>query len=93
MMRYKFIDEYNIKKWDEKYVILNGKQISYPSEDVFLQAGIKPLVDDEVIPEYDELTQMVVDYYEDTDTAIIKHLRVEEIPPVEGAVMDELANA
>ena len=87
-MMYKFIDEHSIEKWDEKYVILDGKQISYPSDDVLLQAGIKPLIEDE-IPVYDEATQYIVEYYDDTDTAIIKHWRVEDIPPIEEVDMDE----
>ena len=92
-MMYRFIDEETIKKWDEKYVILDGKQISYPSDDVLLQAGIKPLIEDEM-PVYDEATQYVVECYEDTDTAIIKHWRVEDIPPIEEVDMDEqFANA
>ena len=91
-MMYKYIDEYTIEKWDEKYVILDGKQISYPSDDVLLQAGIKPLIEDEM-PVYDEDTQYIVEYYEDTDTAIIKHWRVEDIPPIEEVDLDELANA
>lgn len=87
-MMYKYIDEHTIEKWDEKYVILDGKQISYPSDDVLLRAGIKPLIEDEM-PVYDEETQYIVEYYEDTDTAIIKHWRVEDIPPIEEVDMDE----
>lgn len=89
---YKYIDEHTIEKWDEKYVILDGKQISYPSDDVLLQAGIKPLIEDEM-PVYDELTQYIVEYYEEFDAAIIKHWRVEDIPPIEEVDIDELANA
>ena len=91
-MMYRFIDEHSIEKWDEKYVILDGKQISYPSDDVLLRAGIKPLIEDEM-PVYDEDTQYIVEYYEDTDTAIIKHWRVEDIPPIEEVDMNELADA
>ena len=87
-MMYRYIDEHVIEKWDEKYVILDGKQISYPSDDVLLQAGIKPLIEDET-PVYDEATQYIVEYYEDTNTAIIKHWRVEDIPPIEEVDMDE----
>ena len=36
-MMYRYIDEHVITKWDEKYVILDGKQISYPSDDVLLR--------------------------------------------------------
>ena len=91
-MMYRYIDELTIEKWDEKYVILDGKQISYPSDDVLLQAGIKPLIEDEM-PVYDETTQYIVEYYEDTDIAIIKRWRVEDIPPIEEVDMNELANA
>ena len=91
-MMYKFIDEHAIEKWDEKYVILDGKQISYPSDDVLLQAGIKSLIEDEM-PVYDEATQYIVEYYEHTDTAIIKHWKVEDIPPIEEVDMNELANS
>ena len=87
-MMYRYIDEHTIEKWDEKYVILDGKQISYPSDDVLLQAGIKPLIEDEM-PVYYEDTQFLVEYYEDTDTAIIKHWRVEDIPPIEEVDMNE----
>lgn len=87
-MMYRYIDEHAIEKWDEKYVILDGKQISYPSDDVLLQAGIKPLVEDE-IPIFDEMTQWVMEYYENTDDAIIKHWKVEDIPSMEEVVEDE----
>lgn len=91
-MMYRYIDEHSIKKWDEKYVILDGKQISYPSDDVLLQAGIKPLIEDEM-PVYDESTQYIVEYYEDTITTIMKHWRVEDIPPMEEVDVDEPSNA
>ena len=87
-MMYRFIDEYSIEKWNEKYVILDGKQISYPSDDVLLQAGIKPLIEDE-IPVYDEETQYIIECYEDTITTIIKHWRVEDMPPIEEVDMNE----
>ena len=86
---YRFIDEYTVTKWEEKYVILNGKQISYPSPELLLQAGIKPLIEDDVVPVYDEATQMLIEYYEDAATAIIKHKRVEDIPSIEEAIEDE----
>ena len=85
---YCFIDENTIQKWDEKYVIVNGKQISYPSEDILKEAGIKPLIEDK-IPNFDEITQWVIEYYEDAEDVIIKHWRVENIPSMEEVVEDE----
>ena len=63
---YRFIDENTIQKWDEKYVVVNDKQISYPSNDILKEARIKPLVEDE-IPVFDGMTQWVMEYYENTD--------------------------
>ena len=85
---YRFIDENTIQEWNEKYVIVDGKQISYPSNDMLKEAGIKPLVEDE-IPIFDEMTQWVMEYYENTDDTIIKHWKVEDIPSMEEVVEDE----
>ena len=85
---YRFIDENTIQEWNEKYVIVDGKQISYPSNDMLKEAGIKPLVEDE-IPIFDEMTQWVMEYYENTDDAIIKHWIVEDVPSMEEVIEDE----
>ena len=85
---YEFINENYIQEWDKRYVILDGKQISYPSEDILKEAGIKTLVEDE-IPVFDGMTQWVMEYYENTDDAIIKHWRVEDIPSMGEVVEDE----
>lgn len=85
---YRFIDENTIQEWNEKYVIVDGKQISYPSNDMLKKAGIKPLMEDE-IPIFDEMAQWVMEYYENTDDAIIKHWKVEDIPSMEEVVEDE----
>ena len=85
---YKFIDENNIIEWDKNYVILNDKQISYPSEEILREAGIKPLIEDD-IPEHDEINQYILEYYEETDTCIIKHWKILDIPLIEEVVEDE----
>ena len=88
MMRYKFIDNANIERYDKKYVVLNGKQISYPSDEIFLQAGIKPLIIDG-LPEFDRNTCRCVPYYEDSENHIIKKWVVEEIPEEELLMLSE----
>ena len=76
---YKFINKYRIEKYDKKYVYVDGLQISYPSAEVLLMAGIKPLVV-EPTPEYDEATQYLNAYYEDGETEITQRFEVLDIP-------------
>lgn len=83
---YKFINEYRIEKYEKSYVCIDGLQISYPSTEVLLMAGIKPLVVEEV-PTYDEVTQYVSHYYEDDETEITQKWRVYDIP--EEVIEDE----
>lgn len=80
-MMYRYIDEYNIEEWNKKYVIIGDKQISYPSEEDLLQAGLKPLVDGDDCEniEYDPDTQTIIEYYENTDSRIIRHYQVMNI--------------
>ena len=84
MKFYQFINEHNIKKYTKKYVIVDGKQISHPSEDTLLKAGIKPLVEGPM-PEYDEYTQYLEPYYVDGDTEITKKWRIIEVNDYESA--------
>ncbi len=78
-MYYKFINEHRIEKYDKPYVNVEGRQISHPSAEVLLMAGIKPLVV-EPTPEYDEATQYVSHYYEDGETEITQKWRIYDIP-------------
>ena len=82
---YRFKDKYSIEEYNKPYVYVNEMQISYPSAEVLLMAGIKPLVV-ESEPEYDETTQYTYPYYEDGEEAITQKWQVESIP--EGDVED-----
>ena len=72
-----------IEKYDVTGVVGNGACM-----DILKEAGIKTLVEDE-IPVFDGMTQWVMEYYENTDDAIIKHWRVEDIPSMGEVVEDE----
>lgn len=87
---YKFINEYNIEKYEKKYVYVDNIQISYPSPEVLLMAGIKPLKVEEC-PVYDEITQFAESYYEDGETEITQKWRIIDI---QGVIDDgSLANS
>ena len=79
MNKYKFIDNGNIERYVKKYIIHNGKQISYPSDELLLEAGIKDLIV-EPKPEFDCSVNMLEPYYEDTPTHILKKWNVVPIP-------------
>ncbi len=76
---YKFISKYQIEKYDKPYVYVEGLQISHPSAEVLLMAGIKPLVVDDV-PEHDENKQYLAPYYEDGEEVITRKWEVQDIP-------------
>lgn len=79
MKVYEFINEHHIKEYDKPYVNIDGLQISYPSAEVLLMAGIKPLKVEE-IPEFDDATQYAEAYYEDGETEITQRFRILDIP-------------
>ena len=83
---YKFINEYRIEKYDKPYVNVGNIQISYPSLEVLLMAGIKPLVIEDV-PEHDMSTQYAEVYYVDGETEITQKYRVLDIP--QEVIIDE----
>lgn len=85
---YKFINEYQIEEYTKQYVYVDGLQISYPSAEVLLMAGIKPLVVEEA-PLYDEDTQYVEAYYEDGETQITQKWTVYDILVDEEVIVDE----
>ena len=88
---YTFIDEHHIEEYTKPYVVVNGRQISYPSAEVLLSAEKKPLVVDEV-PEHNENTQYVDFYYVDGETEITQKWNVYDYP--EDEVIDyEIADA
>lgn len=90
MKFYQFIDEHNIEKYTKKYVIVNGKQISHPSAETLLKAGIKPLVVEDV-PEHNDETQYAEHYYVDGKAEITQKWRIVDIP--EEVIDDEVTGA
>lgn len=81
MKFYKFINEHYIEEYKKLYVYVDGLQISHPSAEVLLMAGIKPLVvEDE--PEYNIETQYAIPYYVDGETEITQKWRVCDIEEV-----------
>ena len=86
MKFYKFINEHYIKEYKKHYVYVDGLQISYPSAEVLLMAGIKPLVVEEE-PSYNIETQYTVPYYVDGETEITQKWNVYDYP--EDEVIDD----
>jgi hypothetical protein len=78
-MYYKFINEHQIEEYTKPYVYVDGLQVSYPSAEVLLMAGIKPLVIEEA-PQYDEAVQYIEPYYVDGKTEITQKWNVCDIP-------------
>ena len=91
MKYYEFIDEHNIKEYKKPYVYVAGMQISYPSREVLLMDGKKPLVIEEM-PLYNEETQYSEHYYVDGETEITQKWRIVDIPE-EVIDDDEIADA
>ncbi len=86
---YKFINEYQIEEYTKPYVYVDGLQISHPSHEVLLMAGIKPLAVEDV-PQYNEATQFVEPYYEDGESEITQKWNVYDMP-IEEVIDDESA--
>ena len=81
MKFYKFINEHYIEEYKKPYVYVDGLQISHPSAETLLMAGIKPLVVEEE-PEYNIETQYTFPYYVDGETEITQKWRVCDIEEV-----------
>ena len=80
-MMYKFINEHHIEEYKKPYVYVDGLQISHPSAETLLMAGIKPLVVEEE-PEYNIETQYAIPYYVDGETEITQKWKVCDIEEV-----------
>ena len=78
MKLYRFISEDRIERYDKGYVYLDGVQISNPSLDTLLKAGVKPLEECEM-PAYSEGTQFIQPYYVNKDNTIVKEWKVCDI--------------
>ena len=77
MRFYKFINETQIEAYIKKYVVVDSKQISHPSAETLLKAGIKHLVVEDM-PELTD-TQCAEPYYVDGDTQITQKWNVYEV--------------
>ena len=84
---YKFISEYRIEEYSKPYVYVDGLQISHPSAEVLLMAGIKPLVVEDA-PQCDDSTQYLEAYYVDGETEITQKFDV-CVMPTEEVIYDE----
>ena len=89
---YKFINEHQIERYDKPYVNVAGLQISHPSAEVLLMAGIKPLVV-EPTPAYDEAVQYAESYYVDGETEILQKWNVQDIPTEEVTYDESITDA
>lgn len=82
MKFYKFINKHQIEEYNKRYVYVDGLQVSYPSAEVLLMAGIKPLVIKDM-PLYDESAQYIEPYYVDGESEITQEWNVYDIPAEE----------
>lgn len=77
-MKYKFINEHEIKPYKNGFIILDNKIYTNPKEETLLKAGYKELViEDE--PEYDMETQYVEPKYIDGDDVITQSWEIKDI--------------
>lgn len=88
---FRFINEGFIEEYKKPYVYVDGMQVSYPSAETLLMAGIKSLVVED-IPTYDEENQYVESYYVDGETEITQKWNVYDIP-TEEVIDDESTDA
>ena len=80
---YKFINKNTIKEFTDKFIILNGKQISYPSDNTLFEAGYKPVVKDENIPDFNPYEDTIEAEYEEKEDKIIKHFVISKFSSFE----------
>lgn len=79
-MKAKFINQYEIKKFNEKYVIVDGRIYTNPLENPnkpLDMLGYKDLIETEP-PIVEEENKYASPYYEETETQIIQKWEVKE---------------
>lgn len=81
MELYKIKDN-RLVKFNGGFVVLNNRIYTNPAEEVIRKVGYKDLSYDEK-PEYDETTHFLVQEFEEQETAIIVHWKVQEINLIE----------
>ena len=77
-MKYKFINEHEIKPYENGFIIFNDRIYANPKEETLLKAGYKELVIDEV-PEYNGETQYAEPIYVDGDDVITQSWVIKDI--------------
>ena len=70
---------------------MDGLQISHPSAEVLMMAGIKPLTVEDA-PTYDEAVQYIEPYYEECEKEIVQKWNVCDIP-TEGVIDNAITDA
>lgn len=77
-MKYKFINENEVKPYKNGFIILDNKIYTNPKEETLLKAGFKEMViEDE--PEYNPETQYIVPKYIDGDDVITQSWEIKEM--------------
>ena len=76
-MKYKFIDEHNVKPFKEGFVVLNGKIYTNPSDDLLKQVNVKEMVVLEK-PEYNVDTQYLIERYSNDRDVITQSWEIKE---------------
>lgn len=75
---YKFIDRYNIKKFNDRFIKISDVVYTNPTVDTLMEAGYKPVrAEDE--PIYNSGTQYLTIYYQDSQDYIIQKYEVNDI--------------
>jgi hypothetical protein len=88
-MLVKYINKYKIKKADKSEILIDGdKQIINPTDEDFIRAGYKLLIQDDV-PEYDEEIEYIIPYYELGDDAVYQKWEIHEIGDEENEMVKE----
>ena len=77
-MKYKFINEHEIKPYKNGFIILDNKIYTNPKEETLLKAGYKELVTEDE-PEYNPETQYIVLKYIDGDEVITQSWEIKEM--------------
>ena len=77
-MKYKFIDEHNVKPFKEGFVVLNGKIYTNPTDEVLKEVNIKDMIVLEE-PEHNVETQYLLPHYTNDEDVITQSWEVKEI--------------
>ena len=77
-MKYKFIDEHNVKPFKEGFVVLNGKIYTNPTDEILKEVNVKDMIVLEE-PEYNVETQYLLPHYTNDKDVITQSWEVKDI--------------